>query len=214
MQDAERAEERKLRQQHPIFLATDTLRQSWKNIVFQSSQASADCWTNSLWHLILMQKNKNAHAQYSNVKTTLSQTNTHKVQRAGEQAHHSLSHQGPCRNTEVRWLQTFPSPLHPRGVLRYFHFTNNLRTVAQDLGSGGATDRARFQNREADISLSLARDQRFTSLWVTPDQRRGEKLPASVEIVMSCWVVADQFLWWWIYFQLPVMQCLDDLTKW
>ena len=89
-----------------------------------------------------------------------------------------MSHWGLCRNTEVRGIQTFPSLLRPRGVLHYFHFTNNLRTVVQDAGSGGATERASFQNRETDISLSLARDQVYISVSDPWQEEKGEKLSA------------------------------------
>lgn len=55
----------RLRRQRPFIFATGTPGQSWKNIVLQSSQTLADCWTNSMWHP--MQKSKKAHPQHTNV---------------------------------------------------------------------------------------------------------------------------------------------------
>lgn len=166
-----------LRRPRPFVLATGTPGQSWKNIVLQSSQTSADCWTNSMWHLLLMQKAKKAHPQHTNLRPlSFSDKHIWKVHRTGEQAHCSLSHWGLRRNTEVRGLQTFPSLLRPRGVLRYFHFTNNLRTIVQDAGSGGATERASLQNRETHISRSLAKDQVY--IWASDpwQEAKSEKL--------------------------------------
>lgn len=159
----------KLRRQHPFVLATGTPGQSWKNIVLQSSQTSADCWTNSMWHLLLMQKSKKAHHQHTNMKTSLFLKHMHK--KSKDQESKPTVHWGLCRNTEVRGAQTFPSLLHPTGVLHYFHFTNNLRTVAQDAGSGGAMERASFQNRETDICLSLERDRLISEQWPLREER-------------------------------------------
>ncbi len=95
----------------------------------------------------------------------------------------------------MRGLQTFPSLLHPRGVLHYFHFTNNLRTIAQDAGSGGAMERASFQNRETDISLSLARDQVY--IWASDpwQEEKGEKLLARWDHwKWRCWIVVELLL--------------------
>lgn len=155
-------------------LTASTSGQSCKNICLESSQISADCCTNSQWHPPLAPKRKKASPRHANVKSiqSLRQTLLQDAQRLREQAQCSWRHWGHCRNTEVRGLQTLPSLLCLRGVLCYFHFTNNLRTAVQDAGSGGAS----LQNRETDTSLNLAGDQVYICDGALTRREKGGKL--------------------------------------
>lgn len=113
-----------------------------------------------------------------------------KVYRPGEQAHCLLSHWRLCRNTEVRGLQTFPSLLHPRGVLRYFHFTNNLRTIAQDTGkrrSHGEGQLTKQKNRYKPEPGK--RPGLYLSEWplTRGKVRKALSRLGSLKMEMSCW---------------------------
>lgn len=133
-----------------MHLTTGTPGQSWKNIFPRSSQTSADCWANSVRHVGLMRKHKKAHPRYTNIKPPLlvRQTRTQYVQGAGERAFCSQSRWGLERNTEVRGLQTFPLLLPPNGVRHYLHFTNKVRAVAPDAGSGGSSGEDRHAKQK------------------------------------------------------------------
>lgn len=188
----------KLRRQHPFVLATGTPGQSWKNIVLQSSQASADCWTNSMWHLLLMQKNKNAHPQHSNVMISLSQTNTHtkspKSRRAsppfGEPLGTLQEHRGEVATDLPFSITSQRSP-----ALLPFH------KQPKDRRAGFGKWRS---HREGQLPKQRSRYKPepgkrpglYLGEWPLTRGRGRKALRkmGSLKIEMCCWMVADQLL--------------------
>lgn len=121
------------RQQHPLILPTDTRGQSCKNIVLLSRQSAADRGTNSMWQLLVMQKKRkkrNLPHQWAHVKVSFFYSNKHAYRKSQEQGSKPVAWEatGESAGTQ-RWGGCRPSlsRLPPRGVRRYFHFTNNLK---------------------------------------------------------------------------------------
>lgn len=70
-----------------------------KNIVLSSSHPSADCWTNSTWHLLPMQKNRYGKATTDKCKDC---SFSDKRTRVTLDPAPCSGHRGTCRDTEVR----------------------------------------------------------------------------------------------------------------
>lgn len=161
-----------------------------KIFFLQSSQISAKCWSNSVWHLLLTQKSTEAHPFKMHCwrpLLPLRQNSYKSKEKESQPTVHCVA--GESAGTE-RWggLQTLYAQFCPKGVLCYFHFTNNLRTALQDAGSGGG----RLQNTEKDRSLRLAWDQVYISVTEPWQEERGGKLLANLDYLKRRFPA-----WWW-----------------
>lgn len=90
-------------------LATGTSGQSWTNIFLQSRQISADSWTNSEWHLCLVQEGEKGHLQDAILKST---SEKHSCKKSKDQQSKSTVHHatGDSAGTR-RWGGSRPRAL-------------------------------------------------------------------------------------------------------
>lgn len=192
----------KLRWQHPFILATDTPGQSWKNIVLQSRQDPADCWTNSMWHLLQMKKKKkkkkNAHPQHSNVKTALSQTNTHKKSLKCRRASPPFSEpRGTLQEHRGEVATDLPFSVTSQRSPALLPFHKQPKDHGARLGKLRSHREGKLPKQTSRYKPELAmKPGLYPCEWPLTSRKAIGKME-SLKIKMSSWMVADQLLSWW-----------------